>query len=243
MKRHISTMYVIASFSILLLASIISVQIYVSRKVLPQEYIYDISYLLSMAEKTSWEQPSKLSDIIKAYEVVCSEWCDNPHEQTYNYMKKYHSFIFCFAYDNSFYYVDCLSGNYFVSPLFNPCEISGQNETDESQSVQKWVKASRFWIMVESTGNYVWDAQDCLDTILFQMNKELSLSFSSVNYLCEFQECRYDYINDEFTNYCTGEGVPQEITDIVIPYLTQIKMTYPSVDKIKFCAKLPIKKM
>ncbi len=242
MKRHIATIYIVVSLIILLFAGIISVQIYVSRKVLPREYIYDISYLLSIAEKSSWEQPSKLSDIIKAYEAVCSDWCNNPHEQTYNYMKEFHSFIFCFTCNNSFYYVDCLSGNYIISPLFNPCEISSLNETDSLQSIQKWIKASRYRVMIESTGNCVWDTQDSLDTIFFQMNQKLSQIFSSANYIYKFQECHYDYITGELTNYCTGEVVPQEIGDIVIPFLIQIKKIYPSVVNIKFCQRLPLKK-
>ena len=241
MKRKISKRCIVIVFLlILLLTGIISVQFYVSRKVLPREYTYDISYLLTIAEKTSWEQPSDLADLIRAYEVVCSDWHNNPHEPTYNYIKKFHSFIFCFTYSNSFYYVDCLSGNYLVSPLFNSCEICSQNKIDSTQSIQKLAKASRYMVMIDSNGNYVQDTLDSWDIIFFQMNQVLSQRLCSVYDIFEIQECRYDYTTGKLTNYCTGEVVPQEISDIVTPFLIRIKDLYPSAVRIKFCARIPI---
>ena len=238
MKHITKKCIVFLTLFVLLVVGIISVQMYVSRKVLPKDYLYDISYMLSIAERNTWTQPSKLSDLVEAYEVVCSDWYNNPHEPTYNYIKRYNPCIFCFTRNDIFYYVDCLSGNYFVSSLFNPCTYIDSCENDSSMPVYQLGKISHYRVMIDSIGECVRPAQDSID-IFFQIYQSLVQVFPLENYCYEIQTCLYDYETGELTNYCTGEVIPLAVNHIINPFLKQIKMTYPSIVKIKFCARIP----
>ncbi len=106
-----------ATSFLLLLIGLFSIQIYVTKKILPEDWFYDTFYFVSIAETYLGKQPSQLSDLTEAYEIVCSEWENNPHEQTYDYMKKYSCLIYCFVREDSFYYIDLLSGHYCVISL------------------------------------------------------------------------------------------------------------------------------
>ena len=194
-----------------------------------------------------WQQADSIEQIVDFLENDCLTDEDNPwkkeHRQLLRYLKDSRSrYVYFTMKSGAAIFLSQEYGYAISDRVFDPCHFAEEYSDSVGDLSRQWRNAAMRKLMTDSARNLLWDTEDCLDTIICQMSMELDEHFPLADYRYEYHACTYDFLTKELLNHCNGEAFPMEISDVVIPYLEQIKETYPQVTFMKFCRKLPVGK-
>ncbi len=194
-----------------------------------------------------WQQADSIEQIIDYLENDCMTDEDNPWKKEYQqllcYLKDSQSRYVYFATEKGTAIFLSQEYGYAVSErVFDPCLFAEVYSDSVGDLSRQWRNAAMRKLMIDSEGHLLWDTEECLDTIFYQMSMELDEEFPFTDYYYEYHACTYDFLKKELLNHCTGEAFSAEISNIVIPYLEQIRAIYPQVVYMKFCRKLPVRR-
>ncbi len=197
-----------------------------------------------------WQYADSIEQLISFEEhelasINHDEW-QKSLKKTLSYLKRNRKKYDYFVIKDVAVFVSKDNGYAVESGIVNPClfeeEYDPKSDWGEVELSRVWRNAGRRNCIIDSCNNLIYDTVGCVDTVFYQMSMELDNVFPQEDYNYIWHACIYDCLTEEFQNYCTGESLPAEIANIVIPYLKQIRTLYPNMMLIKFCKKLPVKK-
>ena len=221
-------------------------------KVRPKsEHIPENMYFIMRSYgKSHWQKADSIEQIIDYLSFLLAE---NEYEydsrlykekkQLLNYLTKHKKRYKYLLVNDVAIFLSKDYGYAVESDVFNPClfeeKYNQKTEKYEFKLLHAWGIAGKR--MYDSAGYLIFYDENCLDSIFHLMSKDIGKAFPAEEYNYDWRACFYDCVTEELQNYCTGEAFPAELTNIVRPYLKQIRTIYPNMVLMKFCWKLPVK--